>query len=124
MSANPFSLAGKTAIVTGGNVGLGQAIALALADHVTANALGEEESGFEIGVDHRIPIVLGEIDGIVAADDAGIVHEDVDFTELGDRALHDAGDGRGGGEISFDRDEATAKRFHFRAGFFSGTAAG
>ena len=32
MSANLFSLAGKTAIVTGGNVGLGQAIALALAE--------------------------------------------------------------------------------------------
>jgi 2-dehydro-3-deoxy-D-gluconate 5-dehydrogenase len=31
MSANPFSLEGKVALVTGGNVGLGQAIAVALA---------------------------------------------------------------------------------------------
>ena len=32
MSANPFSLEGKVALVTGGNVGLGQAIAVALAE--------------------------------------------------------------------------------------------
>jgi 2-deoxy-D-gluconate 3-dehydrogenase len=30
--ANPFDLSGKTAIVTGANTGLGQGIALALAD--------------------------------------------------------------------------------------------
>ena len=32
MAANPFDLSGKTALVTGANTGLGQAIALALAD--------------------------------------------------------------------------------------------
>ena len=32
MSGNPFDLSGQTALVTGANVGLGQAIALALAE--------------------------------------------------------------------------------------------
>jgi len=52
MSANLFSLAGKTAIVTGGNVGLGQAIALALAeagaDIVSTSRRPADETGAQV----------------------------------------------------------------------------
>ena len=38
--ANPFSLQGKVAVVTGGNTGIGQGIALALADAGAYDRLG------------------------------------------------------------------------------------
>src|SRR3546814_6246874 len=38
-------------------------------DHVPPDRLTEEEERLQIGVDHRVPIFLGEVDRIGAADD-------------------------------------------------------
>ena len=40
--------------------------------------LGEEEHRLEVHVDHVVPVGLGEVDGVGAADDAGVVDEDVE----------------------------------------------
>src|SRR3546814_10985481 len=57
-----------------------------------ADRLAEEEERLQIGVHHRVPIGLGEVDRIGAADDAGIVDENVDAAELAkhriDERLH------------------------------------
>ena len=42
-----------------------------------------KNSALEVGVDHRVPIRLAEIDRVGAADDAGIVDQDVEPAELG-----------------------------------------
>ena len=44
----------------------------------TREGLAGEEQRLGIHVHHRVPIGFGEIDRIVAADDARIVHQDVD----------------------------------------------
>ena len=54
---------------------------------MATDALAEEEQRLEIGVHHRVPIVLGEIDRIGAANDPGIVDEDVDAPELGEHCI-------------------------------------
>jgi len=103
---NSFSLEGKTAVVTGGNVGLGQAIALALAsagaDIVSTSrraapetqsaveALGRRFVGIEADLSSIAPIAgiiertvaeFGKIDILV--NNAGIIrrNDSVDFTE-------------------------------------------
>ena len=106
MGANPFSLEGKTAIVTGGNVGLGQAVAVALAqagaDIVSTSrrpanetgelvkALGRKFISIEADLSSTKPIPgivertvseFGNIDILV--NNAGIIrrNDSVDFTE-------------------------------------------
>ena len=70
---------------------------------MTARALAEEEERLQIGIHHRVPIRFGEIDRVGAADDAGIVDEDVDAAEFGkhriDERLHRADARQVGGEI-------------------------
>jgi 2-dehydro-3-deoxy-D-gluconate 5-dehydrogenase len=105
MGVNPFSLEGKTALVTGGNVGLGQAIAVALAgagaDIVSTSrraapetkqaveALGRRFLGIEADLGSTAPIAdivaqsiaFGGLDILV--NNAGIIRraDAVDFTE-------------------------------------------
>ncbi|HRK63933.1 MAG TPA: 2-dehydro-3-deoxy-D-gluconate 5-dehydrogenase KduD [Terricaulis sp.] len=103
---NPFSLSGQTAIVTGGNVGLGQAIALALAeagaDIVSTarrpsaetgekvKALGRTFLSIEADLSSTQPIAgivdqtlaqFGKVDILI--NNAGIIrrNDSVDFTE-------------------------------------------
>ncbi|MBX3428282.1 MAG: 2-dehydro-3-deoxy-D-gluconate 5-dehydrogenase KduD [Hyphomonadaceae bacterium] len=106
MSANPFDLTGKVALVTGGNVGLGQAIALALAEagadiaNVSRRAapetaqkviaLGRRFTGIEADLSSTAPIAaiieqtIGDLGGLdVLVNNAGIIRraDSVDFTE-------------------------------------------
>jgi hypothetical protein len=62
-------------------------LAAALCEHVPPGRLAQEEQALEVGVDHRVPVGLGELDRIGAADDAGVVDEDVEAAELGERAV-------------------------------------
>src|SRR3546814_19766264 len=65
--------------------------------------LFRSEERLEIGVHHRVPVGLGEIDRVGAADDPGVVDEDVDAPEFGehriDERLHRADARQVGGEI-------------------------
>lgn len=106
MSGNLFSLEGKSALVTGGNVGLGQAIALALAQAgadvastsrrpaaetgAQVKALGRKFLSIEADLGSTAPIAgvieqalsaFGKIDILV--NNAGIIrrNDSVDFTE-------------------------------------------
>jgi 2-deoxy-D-gluconate 3-dehydrogenase len=106
MSANLFDLSGKVALVTGANVGLGQAIALALAEAgadiasvsrraapETAEkviALGRRFTGIEADLSSTQPIAaiveqtISDLGGLdILVNNAGIIRraDSVDFTE-------------------------------------------
>ncbi len=42
----------------------------ALVDHVAVGGLRQEEGSLQVDVDHRVPVFLGEVERIGAADDA------------------------------------------------------
>ncbi len=106
MSGNPFDLSGKVALVTGANVGLGQAIALALAGAGTdiasvsrraapetaarVKALGRRFVGIEADLASIKPIAgiveqtIAELGGLnILVNNAGIIRraDSVEFTE-------------------------------------------
>jgi 2-deoxy-D-gluconate 3-dehydrogenase len=106
MSASPFSLEGKTALVTGANVGLGQAIALALAEagadiasvsrraapetEAKVKALGRRFVGIEADLSSTKPIAaiveqtIGDLGGLdILVNNAGIIRraDSVEFSE-------------------------------------------
>ncbi len=94
MSANPFSLTGKTAIVTGANVGLGQAIALALAeagaDIVSTSRRPGEETGAKVKALNRRFLSI-EADLSSTAPIAGIVERTISEFGKVDILVNNAG---------------------------------
>jgi hypothetical protein len=47
------------------------------AHELTGGGLGEEEHRLQVDVDDVVPVLLAELDGVFAADDAGVVDQDV-----------------------------------------------
>ena len=94
---NPFSLAGQSALVTGANTGIGQAIAVALdraGAHVicagrssSAKTVAMLDSGEELALDFADPMAAGDVFASrqidILINNAGIIRRDdtVDFTE-------------------------------------------
>ena len=92
---------------------------------MAAGGLRQEEDGLQVDVDHRVPVVLGEVERIGAADDAGIVDEDVEAAERlrwSQSTIALTGSMRG--EIGLDRMEAAPpRRFDQRLGLVHRRAA-
>ena len=82
----------------------------AFGQHVPAGELGEAEDAGEVDVDNRIPVFFGVVGGGRAADDAGVVDEDVDGAEVLDGFINKA---RADGGIAHIACQGNG----FRAGF-------
>ena len=93
----------------------------ALGNHHAAGRLRHEEDRLEVDLQHVVPVGLAVFQRGRAADDAGVVHEDVQPAHLGD----DLGDDgvqighRGLAQIAADLHEAAAQRCHRRAGLIA-----
>ena len=51
-------------------------------EHRPRRRLRQKEHRLEVEIHHRIPVIFGEIERFVAADDAGVVHQDVEPAAL------------------------------------------
>ncbi|HEX8900893.1 2-dehydro-3-deoxy-D-gluconate 5-dehydrogenase KduD [Vitreimonas sp.] len=128
MSANPFSLAGKTAIVTGGNVGLGQAIALALAeagaDIASTSRRPAEETGAQVKALGRRFLSI-EADLSSTAPIAGIVQRTIDEFGKVDILVNNAGIIRRNDSVDFTEDDWDAViDTNLKSAFFLAQAVG
>ncbi len=65
--------------------------------------LAEEEQGLEVGVHHRVPIRFGKLESVFAADNAGIVDQNVEPTKPLDRRLDDIVDRLDSGQVRTDQ---------------------
>ena len=54
-----------------------------IGDHAARNGLRQKKHGLEIDRHDLVPVRLRELEQVGAADDAGVVDEDVDHAELG-----------------------------------------
>ncbi len=61
--------------------------AVAARDHLLRHRLCDEEGAAQVGVDHKVPIVPGHVDGGLAHVAAGVVDEDVDLAVVGMRGF-------------------------------------
>lgn len=128
MSASPFSLEGKSAIVTGGNVGLGQAIAVALAkagaDIVSTSRRAADETGAQVKALGR-KFVLIEADLSSTAPIAGIVERTVAEFGKVDILVNNAGIIRRNDSVDFSEDDWDAViDTNLKSAFFLAQAAG
>src|SRR3546814_11088515 len=90
---------------------------------MTADALAEEEERLQIGVHHRVPVGLGEVDRVGAADDTGIVDEDVDAPELGERRVDERLDRADARQVGGEILGAAAETAYLADGLVGGRAA-
>jgi len=128
MGAHPFSLEGKTAIVTGGNVGLGQAIAVALAeagaDVVSTSRRPAEETGKRIQALGR-KFVSVEADLSTTSPIAGIVQRTLDAFGKIDILVNNAGIIRRNDSVDFtEADWDAVIDTNLKSAFFLAQAAG
>ena len=128
MSAGPFSLEGKSAIFTGGNVGLGRAIAVALAqagaDIVSTSRRAADETGAQVKALGRKFISI-EADLSSTAPIAGIVARTVgEFGKI-DILVNNAGVIRRNDSVDFSEDDWDAViDTNLKSAFFLAQAAG
>ncbi|MBC7770446.1 MAG: 2-dehydro-3-deoxy-D-gluconate 5-dehydrogenase KduD [Phycisphaerales bacterium] len=128
MSANPFSLEGKGAIVTGGNVGLGQAIAVALAqagaDIVSTSRRPADETGAQVKALGRKFLSI-EADLSSTAPIAGIVERTVSEFGRIDILVNNAGIIRRNDSVDFSEEDWDAVvDTNLKCAFFLAQAAG
>ncbi len=128
MSAGPFSLEGKSAIVTGGNVGLGQAIAVALAqagaDIVSTSRRPADETGAQIKALGRKFLSI-ESDLSSTAPIAGIVERTVSEFGKVDILVNNAGIIRRNDSVDFSEEDWDAViDTNLKSAFFLAQAAG
>jgi len=128
MSASLFSLEGKSAIVTGGNVGLGQVIAVALAqagaDIVSTSRRAADETGAHVKALGRKFISI-EADLSSTAPIAGIVERTVGEFGKVDILVNNAGIIRRNDSVDFSEDDWDAViDTNLKSAFFLAQAAG
>ncbi|MGH6950015.1 MAG: 2-dehydro-3-deoxy-D-gluconate 5-dehydrogenase KduD [Vitreimonas sp.] len=127
MGANPFNLEGKTALVTGGNVGLGQAIAVALAgagaDVVSTSRRPAEETSARVKAMGRRFLSI-EADLGSTAPIAGIVERTLAFGGL-DILVNNAGIIRRADSVDFtEADWDAVIDTNLKSAFFLAQSAG
>jgi len=127
MSANPFSLEGKVALVTGGNVGLGQAIAVALAqagaDIVSTSRRAAPETKAQVEKLGRRFLGI-EADLGTTAPIGGIVEQSLAFGGL-DILVNNAGIIRRADSVEFSEEDWNAViDTNLKSAFFLAQAAG
>jgi hypothetical protein len=91
-------------------------LAAATLKHVLRRGLAEEEHRLEVGVDHRIPIGLAEGDRIFAADDPGVVDQDIELAGRRYRIGNQPFDGIDRCQVGLQVERATAEAFDLRDG--------
>jgi len=128
MSAGPFSLEGKSAIVTGGNVGLGQAIAVALAqagaDIISTSRRPADETGAQVKALGRKFLSI-EADLSSTAPIAGIVERTVSEFGTVDILVNNAGIIRRNDSVDFSEEDWDAViDTNLKSAFFLAQAAG
>ena len=63
---------------------------LPLLQHLAANGAGQAERRVEVDAEHGIPVLVGMLGGRGAADDAGVVEQNVDDRKVGLHLLDEA----------------------------------
>ena len=84
-------------------------------DELPRDGLRQEKHGLQVDVHDLVPVALVELEGIVAPDDAGVVHQDVDDVEARERLRDDVG-GTRLVEVGRDELEAPARGRDARGG--------
>ena len=83
-------------------------LAAAALDHRPAEVLGEEEQARQVDVEHLVPRLVGDVDRVVAVDDAGVVDQDVDLVARRDLRAG-GGDGRVVAHVEVDHLDVAAE---------------
>lgn len=128
MSASPFDLSGQVALVTGANVGLGQAIAHALAhagaDIVSVSRRAADETGAQVGALSRRFLTI-EADLGTTKPIAGIVQRTLDDFGRLDILVNNAGIIRRADSLDFTEDDwDSVIDTNLKSAFFLAQAAG
>ena len=90
---------------------------------LTSEVLAEAEYAVEVHVHHFAPVLFGKIEKGGAADDAGIVHENIGPAERAQGFRHHRPGGGGRADVQHER-EAPATERRDGAGGFAGIGAG
>ena len=89
-----------------------------------AGGLAHEERGLDVDVHHVVPVFFAELHCIGAANQAGVVDQDVEAAKAGDGFGDDALHRLDADQVGVDVDEAAAQRAHFFGGFIRRDDAG
>jgi hypothetical protein len=85
-----------------------------LLNHDPSRRLREEEQGFQVHLDHVIPVLLTEFKSGRATNGTGVVDQDVQAAHLVNHLLHYLIEPSNGGllQVTLHRQETPAQRFN------------